>query len=156
MNNAVGIQIKRIKALSFFINESLARFDVPYKIEFSHSVSVNDELSLLFFTLRVFYYYPDKEGKANDLLLDLHVQNVFQVHDFKNYLQEDITKIALPPDVWITIVGLSMSHTRAILAQLTSGTILQDGIFPIMNVPDVAAKFFPDSFKGQFAELRPS
>lgn len=150
MSNKVGIQIKRVKALSFFVNESLARFDTPYKLEFSHTININADLGLLFFTIRVFYYYPENEGKATDLLLDMHVQNVFLVHDFKQYLEKNDSKVGLPADVWINIVSLSVSHARAILAQYVAGTVLQDSIFPIMNANDIAMKFFPEIPKEDF------
>ncbi len=76
--------------------------------------------------------------------MEFQLQNVFQIHELKKYITND-GKIDFPnQDVWVTIVGLSLSHSRAILSQQLAGTILQDSLLPILDAREVTANFFPN------------
>ncbi len=54
----------------------------------------------------------------------------------------------------ITLVGLSVSHTRALFLKRLSGTALQENILPILNPAEMAKQFFPEMFQGEFLLIR--
>jgi hypothetical protein len=142
---AVGIAIKRIKDIVFMINEApfIGAVQKEVKIEFQQFTAMSIKDSTITLTLRVYYYSPEA---PENILLDLHTQNVFLVSDLESHVVDE--KIVFPEEVWITIVSLSISHSRAILAQRTAGTVYQDTLIPLVNPREIAQVFFfPDAEK---------
>lgn len=146
LNNKTDIEVKRIKELAFYINESI--FDpnasTPLRIELQQRLAFYIPNNIVDFTLRVYYHFPNSKPNE-DVLMDIHVQNIFEIEDLGKYQIEE-TKIKLPPEFIITIIGLSISHTRALLAKNIAGTAFQDQMMAIINPEAVAMHFFPHMF----------
>lgn len=128
--NNFSYGIVRVKALSFsctesrFINDPLKEI----KIEMSQLFGTNLEKELLDLRLRTYLYYPDK---PNEILTEISVQNVFAIPNFKKYYFDNV--FILPTQFLISIVSISISHSRALFCQNVSGTVYQDVIIPIVN-----------------------
>jgi hypothetical protein len=76
------------------------------------------------------------------------VQNVFMVKDVRRMIDPKNREVLNMPDgVLSTLLGISISHSRALLAQSAMGTSFQDIYIPLVN-PDQLAKelFNPDSY----------
>lgn len=138
MEQPVGIQIKRIKLLSFKMKEYLFKGDeAPASVVIDYRIEYNIEVNLVQFFLRILFKYESSE----EALIEAEIHNVFEVENLKHYL-DDNNNIQLPKSALVVIVSLSISHSRALIANLTAGTILNDLIMPIFDGEDVANHFF--------------
>jgi len=138
------ITIKRIKEQVFIIQENLLQDTSRLiKIEISQNLAFALEANLVDLTLRIYYHFPDD---SDTILVDISVQNLFEITDLKSFMTNG-TEIKLPPMVIASIVGLSISHTRALLAKNLFGTVLQDSLPAIVNSEEVARHFFPRMFE---------
>lgn len=140
--------IKRIKEFSFLVNESLAVIDKPVHIQFQHKTSYYGDRDLIDLTLRVFYSY-DKKIPPDTILIDLHVQNLFEVKDLIQYQNSNLEYV-LPENLIVSMLSVSISHLRALMAKNVAGTPYQQNIVPIVNPVEVAKEFYPNMFIGKF------
>lgn len=142
--NIPSFGIKRIKQFSFLFNESLVIKDKPFGIKFQHNTTFNGDSNIVELILRTYYSYEDKIPPDN-ILVDIHVQNVFLVNELKKYQNENFDYI-LPQDLITAILGISISHLRALLTQNLAGTAYQENIIPIIDTLEVAKAFYPLMF----------
>jgi len=129
--------------LYFSINEKSYRHDVftnPIRIDFQPIIGFTVKKNLLDFTIRIFFRYPD----SDEILLDFHLQNLFEIENLNQFINGQ--NIIFPKEAWVTIVGLCVSHARAILFNMSAGTIYQEIMLPIANASDLAKTLFPDAF----------
>jgi hypothetical protein len=146
-NTLQTITIKRIKEQSFQINEALfsdtSRF---VKIEIGQKLSFAIESNLVSLTIRMYYHYPDDSDSP--IIAEINVQNVYEISDLNRfYIGQN--EIKLPKETIISIVGVSISHTRSLLAKNLLGTTLQDNLPAIVNPEHVARFFFPGMFESE-------
>lgn len=138
----ISIAIKRIKVLSFAINETAIKQDSALlKADIEQNLGFAIDKDLVEFKIRVYYHYHEEIP----IVADITVQNIFEIPNLVQYLAKD-TFIILPEKAIITIVGESLSHTRALLSQYLLGTSLQASIMSIINPVDVAKHYFPYMF----------
>jgi len=139
----LGIKISEIRTLSFIIEDSgLAATDL-IRIDFNHTIKLTVPESFVVFTLVTTFVVV--EGSNERMVLDCAIQNVFEVDNLAQYANEKELKLNLPPGIVVSMVGLSVSHARAIISGLTKGTNLQGFIIPIVDPVKTAAAFFPDN-----------
>ena len=141
-----SIKIKRIKEFYFILNEAISERDKPVTVQFQHITRFFGDTNLIDLTLRV-YYTHDPDIPAKTILVDIHVQNVFEIDNLNQFLVN--TEFVLPQNLMIMMVGLSISHTRALVAKNISGTIYQDNIIPVADPAEVAKVFYPNIFLEQ-------
>jgi hypothetical protein len=143
------IEIKRIKELSFQIREDLLTDpSKSIKIEIGRDLSFALEPGLVSLTLRFYYHYAEQ---THPLLVDIEVQNVFEIPNLERFIFNG-AELRLPPMTISTIVGLSISHARALLAKELSGTVIQDHLPFIVDPTEVAMHFFPRMFEAESAQ----
>jgi hypothetical protein len=141
-----AIAIKRIKEQSFSIREDLLTDpSKPIKIEIGQSLGYAVEAGLVNLTLRIYYHFA---GESDPILVDISVQNVFEIPNLQRFII-DGAELKLPPVTISNIVGLSISHTRALLAKELTGTVIQDNLPFIVNPEEVASHFFPRMFSSE-------
>lgn len=136
--------IKRIKDVSFYVNERLY-IDDPLKmikVELSQTIGVNVENNSVNFTLRVFLHYQDS---PENILAELYVENIFEVENLKEFVSEK--GLGFPNQLLVSIISMSISHSRALLAKNLHGTVYQTVLIPITNPLEVAQHFFPSMFE---------
>lgn len=143
-NQEIYFEVVRIKAFSFYIDEASVNLEKQVLIQFQHKTGYDSTNNIIDLTLRTFYSY-DPNAPTPDLLIDLHVQNMFFIPNLIQFRKED-GKYDLPHNLIFSMVGISISHTRALLAQNTAGTLLQNNILPIANPVEVAKAFYPETF----------
>lgn len=138
------LSVRRIKELYFYINESAAGMpgNQPVKLEIGLNLTFNLDGNLVMMTVRAFYHFPDKP--MEEVLLDIQVQNAFEVDNLKEFWRTDTIK--LPPMLITAIVDLSVAHTRALLATKTAGTVFQDTLIAVFGAGELAEHFFPKMF----------
>lgn len=132
---------KRIKELAFNINEALVNQNPQFKSEIALQFAFNLETNIVDIGIRVFYHYED----STDELAFIIVQNIYEIPNLKEY--EHDGKLLLPPIALITLIDMSISHTRALFAARLAGTRLNYGILAIAPADEVARHFFPHLFQ---------
>ncbi|HEY4287570.1 MAG TPA: hypothetical protein VGN00_10775 [Puia sp.] len=148
--NAITLSVKRIKEFGFYLNETLyaekvaQNADKPLQVGTSLQLSFTLDTNMVFLLIRVYYHFPNAE--PTEILTDIHVQNVFEIEDLKRF-QVAPSEIILPSDTITAIVGLSLSHTRALLAKNLSGTLLQENLMAVYDPSRLAKHFFPRMFE---------
>ena len=140
---------KRIKEISFQINEALVTTTPLFKSEIALQFAFNLDTNIVDIGIRVFYRYEN----STDELAFIIVQNVYEVPNLKQY--EDDGKLSLPQIVLVNLIGMSISHTRALFAARLAGTKLNDGILAIAPADEVARHFFPYIFENQDTSKNP-
>ena len=142
----IVIGIKRIKEIGFRLNEHFVIKDDPekeIKIELQHRTGFSLEHNIVNLTLRCFTFYTDNK---DNILTDIEVENLFEIPEFKNYVTPDLVE-SFPANVWLTMISLSIGHTRALLFERVTGTLLSNLIIPILNPVEVAKAFMPKIFE---------
>jgi len=142
-NENVFFGVKRVKDIYFAINEQLYVPDPTkvVKVELGERIGFNLEFNLVNFILRIFFHYVEEP----EILVDFQVENIFEVSNLIQFRNKDEIMI-LPPKLITSIVGLSLSHGRALLLKNTSGTRWQEIVLPVTNPEDVAKYFYPYMF----------
>lgn len=137
--------VNRIKELYFSLNEDLLIDFKPNKITFEigESLGANIEHNLLNLTLRAFIRYSDSE----EVIADIKVQNVFVLPELDKFISKSILK--LPTDTIVSMVSVSIAHTRALLAKNLAGTPLEKAIIPIVNPLTLSQELFPNLFNNK-------
>lgn len=139
--------IRRVKDISFSVNERFNMNDSAadeIKIDLNIQLSTVDEENLIDMTARVFLHYPET---PDVVLADTYVENVFEVPDISRFVTNK--GLMIPPDLLISMLSISISHTRALFAKNISGTSYEDFIMPIVDPVSVARHFFPNMMKGK-------
>jgi len=145
----VQLSVKRIKEFGFYINEMLfAQKQTEHasqllQIELALKLSFTIETNMVFLLARVYYHFPD--ALPDEILTDIQVQNVFEIENLKQF-QVGHSEIILPTSTISTIVGHSLSHTRALFAKNLAGTLLQENLMSVVDPSTVARHFFPRMF----------
>ena len=140
------IGIKRIKEISFQIREDLLIDESkPIKIEIGQTLTFAVDLGLVSLALRFYYHFQEQR---EPILVNMEVQNVFEVPNLERFIISG-SELRLPSVTIANMVGLSISHARALLAKQLAGTVIQDHLPFIVDPKDVARHFFPRMFEGE-------
>jgi len=140
MDQAVHLGITGIKEVAFEIDETI---ELPgateVGINFEQSLNPNMEQSTveLILTVRLF-----KKSEPEKNFLRIKTSNIFFVQELKNFATETVDEYNFPDILLATILGLSISHTRALLAKCTLGTKFDGFFIPIVNPGEVAKQLF--------------
>jgi len=135
----VTIAISRIKEVEYFINESnelLPGNQVNINFQVKTNFKLEDNTVEILLTAQ---FIEMAEGIA---LLKIKTSNVFSVlelADFHNPLSQTYD---IPDNVMVTILSLSVSHTRALLAKNAQGTKFAGLYIPIVNPTDLFNQLF--------------
>lgn len=143
--NYHGLSVRRVKRLSFYVNESLVKPETIFQPEFGLQFGFSVDANLLDFTVDANLIYPDtKESLARTA-----VQNLYELQDLGKYVANGV--INIPAELITTLVAMSISHTRALFAADLSGTKLNDNPLPIVDAEEMARHFFPLMFEKEIA-----
>ncbi|HEX3933461.1 MAG TPA: hypothetical protein VHW43_02200 [Puia sp.] len=77
--------------------------------------------------------------------MDIQVQNLYEIDNVVGFVNEH-NMIVLPEKSIISLLDLSISHTRALLAKNAAGTVYQDSPMPVFDAENAAQLFFPYMF----------
>ncbi len=64
---------------------------------------------------------------------NINISNIFDVKSLGDFLNEKDNILYLPPAFEASIIGISLSHSRAIFITKCAGTFLQNAVMPILN-----------------------
>lgn len=140
------ISVARIKDVSFLTrNEFFKKDSSEIRFFIDHQVGFNTTAGLAILTLRLTYAYPDALDK---IAMEIEVENVFEIIGLDKYIPNapPVTKenMNVPSEILITMVSLAVSHTRALLARNTMGTVYESIMLPILDPVALAKHFFKE------------
>ena len=142
MKPNVSISIKSIKELEYSIVSS--KLDNKVLLTNSgFSVSTLFDIPSEVFELQLVFDILDSNKKNQ--IVHIKVANVFKVENLASFLVNS-NKLNLPANVLATMLGLSISHTRALLARNTAGTPFGEFYIPIVNPNELAKRLFNKSY----------
>jgi hypothetical protein len=135
-----SLSIKRVKLIYFLLNEHLYKSGPNNKIRFQlgFTMDLSPDEKLIRFVLNTFFNY---EG-SKEILTEIKVENVFAIADIDGYIKD-----GFPEHVINLIIGLSISHSRALLAHQLSGSRFQNAMLPIGDAKEVTKHFFAENLK---------
>lgn len=139
------IAIKKVKQLSFGIDETAEvpdAEDINVQIEQNLSFSEKEDTVVLLLNITF------SSKSTEKIIMNGIVQNVFILKDLRRMIDPKQPGILNMPDALLsTLLSISISHSRALLAQSAMGTAFQDIYIPLIN-PDQLAKelFNPDVY----------
>jgi len=96
---------------------------------------IKENILISMINMKVFL---DKE--KNTELGNISISNIFEINDLKNFLDQDKNILNLPNSFEASIIGISLSHTRAIFVTKCAGTFLQNAVMPILNPSEFLKK----------------
>lgn len=135
------IAINRIKLLSLNIDESLSPEEpTATTINIEQKLNILLEANLIILELKISF----TSIKNNISFIESKIQNVFTVQNLKKFKNsKKNNEINLPEDLLVTLMSLSISHSRALIAQANAGSAYQDIYMPIVNPVEVTRQLFP-------------
>lgn len=143
MNSLPHINIRRIKEVSFFIDESSigSGGDRRIKMEIGQQLGFAFPENYIELTISIFYYFENIRPRQK--LCEIVVQNIFEISNLVNYRVND-NEILLPKETISIAFSTAISHTRGILSIHLHGSLLE---LPFLaNGYDVARHFYPQMF----------
>ncbi|OFX31691.1 MAG: hypothetical protein A2X08_15975 [Bacteroidetes bacterium GWA2_32_17] len=134
------IGIKKIKDTEFFIDEQVDIKDISQvSIGFELKININSDEKTIEMVFAVIY----TNNIDNKIIFKIRTSNVFLIPELLTYKKKEEVLFDLPDNMLITLLGLSISHTRALLAKNSNGTKFSDLNLPIVNPTDIYYKLFP-------------
>jgi hypothetical protein len=133
----IGLGISKIRELAFSI-ETLDK--LPEQLELGFGIHVEFEPTANTFDLQVIAEL--KETETQKVLVHIKVANVFLIENMGGFYKAETKSLNLPDDALITMLSISVTHTRALFAKNTAGTIYENHIIPIINPTDMAKEVF--------------
>ncbi len=139
METQVEIAIAKIKEIEFSIQPSIT-FNPKegFNVGFAVANTTDVEKQEIDFQITIDF----KDKVTNENVVHIKASNKFFINEMKKFVVEKDRSLDLPEDVMITMLSLSISHTRALLAKGTLGTPYEDQYFPIINPKEIARQVF--------------
>jgi len=135
----------KIKTTGLMINEELTPDkEELIRIEFKHNFNILENTTIALFELDVMYFIS-REGEPDKKVFGCLVENYYNLPNL-NEFRDSKGLLDFPINDFITIVSLSISHARAIVATHCLGTIFERTLVPIVD-PIKATKSFIDAKK---------
>ena len=130
----VNIAVKKIKEIEFFINEEVT-LAVPdsFSIGFELTTNLNLNDNTVEMVLSVFF----SEENTSNVFMKIKTSNVFLLLELNDFHNPENNQFNIPDNVLVTLLSLSISHTRALLAKNAIGTKFAELYVPIVNPSDV-------------------
>lgn len=135
----VNIAIARIKEVEYFINESIV-LQQGAKVNINFQVTTNFKLDEK--TVEILLTAQFAEIAEGTVLLKIKTSNVFSVLELVDFHKPESETYNIPDNVMVTLLSLSVSHTRALLAKNAQGTRFAGLYIPIVNPTDLFNQLF--------------
>ena len=138
MEKQINIGINQIKELEFSIIPKKEIKEDSIKINLSVNTQFNKEEDL--FEILITVDLLNNEDNLN--LVHIKVSNIFKVENILQFENEEKTHLKIPDGGLVTMLSLSISHARALLAKNTSGSVYENFYIPIVNPTEIAKQVF--------------
>ncbi len=135
----VNIAVKKIKEVEFFVNEEIEIANPPIaniKFELTTNIILEDKSIEMLLTT----YFADQD--PGNMFMKIKTSNVFLFLELANFYKPENNEFDIPDNVLVTLLSLSISHSRALLAKNALGTKFADLYIPIVNPSEILKQLF--------------
>jgi preprotein translocase subunit SecB len=138
------MNIVRVIDLAFSVNEKIFKLNAQIEVSFTHRTSWSVENNMFLIDLNSTIHYKDDTTKTP--IISLTVQNIFSVKNLQDFISEK-GEPQIPIDALVTMVSLSVSHSRALMAKNCAGTLYQGIMLPLINPLEMTQSFYKNRFE---------
>lgn len=135
----VNIAIKKIKEVEFIVNEEveIANPNIAnISFELTTNINLNDTSVEMLLTATF------SDMTQGTVFMKIKTSNVFLVLELAQFHSPENNTFNIPDNVLVTLLSLSISHTRALLAKNALGTKFAELYIPIVNPSEVLKQLF--------------
>lgn len=137
--NQVNIKVKKIKDIEFSVNEAVT-IENPEEFAIGFELTINIKLEDNTVELVLSALFSDK--LQGNVFMKIKTSNIFLLLELADFQNPDTNGFDIPDNLLITLLSLSISHTRALLAKNAIGTTFSDLYIPIVNPSEVFKQLF--------------
>jgi hypothetical protein len=135
----VNIGVKKIKEIEFFVDEDVTLAN-PTAFKFGLGLTLN--LGLADNTVEMVLTAFFSDNSQEKVFMRIKTSNVFLLLELADFHKLENNEYNIPDNVLVTLLSLSISHTRALLAKNAIGTKFADLYIPIVNPSEVFKHLF--------------
>ena len=133
------IGIKKIRDIEFFFDEQVELNDLTQIVlGFELKTNINPIENSVELLLAAVYSLQSE----NKVIMRIRTSTVFLIPELATLKKEEENVFDIPDDILTTMLSLSITHTRALLAKNAIGTKFADLILPIVNPTDMFKQLF--------------
>jgi len=135
----INFAIRKIKELEFSVNEAISLVNSnETNVSFELTTNVSLESNCVDLILTALFY--DKPNGT--VFMKIKTGNLFEVIELAELYNLETDSFNIPDNVMVTMLSLSISHTRALLAKNALGTKFADHYLPIVNPSIILHQLF--------------
>lgn len=127
--SSVSLGIKQIKVKQASMTEDLSFETEHVQIDYRFNLNVDVPHDTISVSVHIYYWIEKKEN----MLASIEVDNVFFLEHLSQFDIGD-KHLSIPDSILGTILGISTSHTRALLAKHLADSKLSSHLFPIIPI----------------------
>lgn len=135
----INIGIKKIKEIEFFINEDITLKN-PQEFNIRFELTTNIILAENYVEMVLSAIFS--AGSDDNVFLKIRTSNLFIILELSSFHNVENDSFDIPDNALVTLLSLSISHTRALLAKNSIGTKFSELIIPIVNPTEVLKQLF--------------
>lgn len=135
----INIAIKKIKEVEFSVNEEVELTDPPV-VNISFELTTNIVLEEKSIELLLTAFFSQQSG--GNVFMKIRTSNKFLLLELADFQKPEPNEFNLPDNVLVTLLSLSISHTRALLAKNAIGTKFAELYIPIVNPSEILKQMF--------------
>lgn len=135
----VNIRVKKIKDIEFFVDEEIT-LDNPEEFALGFELKINIKLEDNSVEMLLSAIFSDKP--QGNIFMKIKTSNVFLLLELANFQNQDKNGFEIPDNLLVTLLSISISHTRALLAKNSIGTKFADIYIPIVNPSEIFKQLF--------------
>ena len=119
--------------------EQFAVFEENYKPKNENGIAIQVDFKLnqAIKQIGIFLSLDFEHGKQKFLKISVSCHFKIEDDSWKNFVQQDNTKIVIPKNFIVHLVMLTVSTTRGVLFANTEGTFCSQVIVPLINVSEM-------------------
>lgn len=137
--NQVNIRVKKIKDIGFFIDEAVT-LEKPEEFVFGFELTMNLKLEDNTVEMVLTALFSDKS--QGNVFMKIKTSNVFLLLELADFQNPDKNGFNIPDNLLVTLLSISISHTRALLSKNSIGTKFAELYIPIVNPSEVFKQLF--------------
>lgn len=156
MEANITYKIIRVKDISFSVNEIL--FDPKYptdkvQVRVNCELKFNADANYVIIELNPVYLYEYPDEEINErIFATIIVQNAFAVNDVQSLIKDG--QLYLPTNLLVTLIGISISHTRALFAKTVDGTAFNGIVLPLIDPLVFSRQIFAYMFDAELLDSK--
>jgi len=135
----INIAIKKIKEVEFIVNEEIGLTDPSLaNIGFELTTNINPEAKTVELLLTAFFFHQ----LTGNVFLKIRTSNLFLLLELADFSGKGNDEFDIPDNILVTLLSLSISHTRALLARNAIGTKFSELYIPIVDPSEVLKQMY--------------